>query len=317
MSKSRIGRNIRYSEIFYSFQGEGHYTGVPTAWIRLWGCNLSCDGFGQEHPDKPETWELPYKDFDTSLIKVVEELPVWHRGCDSSYSWESKFRHLAKLETADVIAKKLTDCITSKSNPDGIFHNRLHSFANGPIHIGTPAKVATNIHLAFTGGEPMMNQTAIVDILSELELSNNLPSDITIETNGTRPITTEFAKFISDISAKGVRIFWSVSPKLWISGENIEKTILPEVVSNYATYRDHGQLKFVMDNSERSWNQLEDAVQKYRDLGIDWPVWIMPVGADLEMQNEVGPAVARETLSRGYNVAARVHTFVFGNSIGT
>ena len=28
-------RKYYYSEIFYSIQGEGHYTGVPTAWIRF------------------------------------------------------------------------------------------------------------------------------------------------------------------------------------------------------------------------------------------------------------------------------------------
>ena len=39
-----------YSEIFYSIQGEGHYTGYPTLWLRLWACNLQCHGFGQKDP---------------------------------------------------------------------------------------------------------------------------------------------------------------------------------------------------------------------------------------------------------------------------
>jgi organic radical activating enzyme len=38
------------SEIFKSIQGEGHYTGVPTIWIRSFGCNLECNGFGQVDP---------------------------------------------------------------------------------------------------------------------------------------------------------------------------------------------------------------------------------------------------------------------------
>ena len=45
-----------YSEIFHSIQGEGHYTGVPTAWIRFFLCNLQCSGFGQIDPTNPDTW---------------------------------------------------------------------------------------------------------------------------------------------------------------------------------------------------------------------------------------------------------------------
>ena len=44
-----------YSEIFHSIQGEGHYTGVPTAWIRFFLCNLQCSGFGQIDPTNPDS----------------------------------------------------------------------------------------------------------------------------------------------------------------------------------------------------------------------------------------------------------------------
>ena len=76
-----------YSEIFYSIQGEGHYTGVPTAWIRFFLCNLQCNGFGQKDPTDPSTYELPYEDFDPMSVNRVEDLPVWKHGCDSSYTW--------------------------------------------------------------------------------------------------------------------------------------------------------------------------------------------------------------------------------------
>ena len=73
-----------YSEIFYSIQGEGHYTGVPTAWIRFFLCNLQCNGFGQKDPTNPETYELPYEDFDPMSVNRVEDLPVWKHGIDVS-----------------------------------------------------------------------------------------------------------------------------------------------------------------------------------------------------------------------------------------
>ena len=43
-----MSKKIAYSEIFHSIQGEGAYTGRPTAWMRFFLCNLQCDGFGQK-----------------------------------------------------------------------------------------------------------------------------------------------------------------------------------------------------------------------------------------------------------------------------
>ena len=88
-------QKIIYSEIFYSPQGEGHYTGVCSAWLRLFSCNLQCDGFGQKDPTDSSTYQLPYKNFDASNIKRMTDLPVFEKGCDSSYSWAKKYKHLA------------------------------------------------------------------------------------------------------------------------------------------------------------------------------------------------------------------------------
>ena len=69
---------VLYSEIFRSIQGEGHYTGVPTVWLRFFGCNLECNGFGQKNPKDPSTYELPYEKIDVTNITSVEELPVFN-----------------------------------------------------------------------------------------------------------------------------------------------------------------------------------------------------------------------------------------------
>ena len=110
-----------YSEIFYSIQGEGHYTGVPTAWIRYFLCNLQCNGFGQINPTDPTSWELPFETFDVSKVKRVEDLPVWDKGCDSSCTWAKKYKHLMGQETPQVLAQKLVAIMNNKDNPDGVF----------------------------------------------------------------------------------------------------------------------------------------------------------------------------------------------------
>jgi len=43
-------------EHFYSIQGEGRYTGVPSVFFRFGGCNMKCEGFGciEKAPDGTE-----------------------------------------------------------------------------------------------------------------------------------------------------------------------------------------------------------------------------------------------------------------------
>lgn len=296
-------KKYKYSEIFgNTFQGEGHYTGVPTAWIRLWGCNFRCDGFGQVSPGDPATHVLDYQTINLDSIKRMEDLPVFKRGCDSAYSWHPKFAHLAHTGTAREICDQIQTTMQSKFNPDGMFkHPR-----SGQI-----------CHLAFTGGEPLMNQRAIVDILSEFDARGNTPVYVTIETNGTQELRDMFVNYCYDKFGLTRELFWSVSPKLSPSGEAWSDAIKPDSVAHYASMPGaNGQLKFVSDGSDRSWDEVERAIALYRDAGVDWHVWIMPVGADVEGQQRVAAKVSDEAIQRGYNVSARVHTYVYGNVIG-
>src|SRR5690606_12927420 len=118
-----MSENIIYSEIFRSLQGEGEYTGRNTVWIRLFNCNLNCHGFGQKDPTNPSTYELPYKDFDISSVNSLEELPVWKKGCDSSYSWSAKYKHLNHTSTPEEICDKVISLLKNKYNKDGRFYN--------------------------------------------------------------------------------------------------------------------------------------------------------------------------------------------------
>lgn len=305
-------RKYRYSEIFgRTFQGEGHYTGVPTVWIRFWGCNFNCNGFGQENPENPETYILDYENLDPAQYKSMEELPVFHRGCDSSYSWAKKFAHLSKQKTASEICDEIESLL-----PGGKFQH--------------PESKQWH-HFAFTGGEPMMSQTAIVDIMEEFARRDNIPRYVTIETNGTQMPRQAFVNMVNtyfpSVEERNRRIiagetdvkselFWSVSPKLYLSGEKWDNAIKPDVVSQYFSLSRHGQLKYVCNGSNRNWEEVKKATEVYRDAGVEWDVWIMPVGADKEMQESHQARITEEAIERGYNVALRVHTWCFGNVVG-
>lgn len=293
-----------YSEIFHSIQGEGHYTGVPTVWIRFFLCNLQCNGFGQIDPTNPDTYELPFETFDLSGVKKVEDLPVWDKGCDSSYTWAKRYKHLMGQKTAIELAQEIVNSLKTDSNPSGLF-----------LHPVTKQRQ----HFCVTGGEPLMKhgQEAFIGIMQELKKLNNLPASITFETNGTQNLTEDFINYWNK-DLQDIELFFSVSPKLWtVAGEKADKAIKPDTVAQYRSLSDRGQLKFVVGSEQQQWDEMESVIAQFKAQGVDYPIWVMPVGAREEEQTATAGAVARMAFQRGYNVAARVHVYLFGNAIGT
>ena len=292
-----------YSEIFDSIQGEGTYTGVHTLWLRFFMCNLQCNGFGQIDPTNPDTYELPFQHYDLSKVKRIEELPVWVTGCDSSYTWSKKYKHLMSKGTPIEIAKRIMEVAKTETNPEGLFKHPISKQKSD---------------MCFTGGEPLTanGQTASINILNYFNDIINFPRSVTYETNGTRKINDDFIEFWKNTNY--YELFFSVSPKLWtVAGETRQKAIKPEIVSTYYNLSTKGHLKFVLGSKQEQWDEMEEVLQLYRDVGVDYPVYIMPVGAREEEQVESAGKVAEMAFKRGYNVSARVHVYLFGNAIGT
>ena len=307
-------RKYMYSEVFNSIQGEGLYTGQWTLWLRFFLCNLQCDGFGQKDPTNPDSWFLPYKDFDISTVHRVEDLPVGDKGCDSSYTWSKKYKHLMGKKTARELVDLIKETTKTESNPEGLFKHPLSG---------------QTAHMCFTGGEPLMRhgQDAFQEMWHEFKHDENVPKSITFETNGTQKLTDKFKDFLTNRGLYNQPMFFSCSPKLWtVAGEKPEKAIKPDVVSEYATVSSiinsqwktpEGQLKFVMGDKDEQWEELEDVISQFRAAGVKWPVYIMPVGATVEEQEDSGGRVAEIAFKRGYNVSGRLHCHLFGNAIGT
>lgn len=294
--------NLKYSEIFYSFQGEAELAGTPTVWLRMFGCNLECNGFGQKDPSDSSTWILPYKDHNLIDVKRVEDLPVWQYGCDSSYSWSKKYKHLAQTNTVEEVCDKL-----EKNLPFSQFTHPITGQEN---------------MLAFTGGEPMLWQKQMKAVVNEFLIRGNVPKLITVETNGTKPLNPALRDFINVYLADmGIRWHWAISPKtFYTAGE--DGKVLPDVFMDYVQSTDSTSIfKFVCNGTEDSWEEIAYYARQIKSMSIaneikTPEIWIMPAGATKEEQEQVAD-ICHEAMCRGYKVATRNHSYVFGNAIGT
>ena len=292
---------LKYSETFFSAQGEGQYVGIPSLWMRFFLCNLQCNGFGQKDPTNPETYELPYETIDITNIDSVFDLPVFDKGCDSSYTWSKKYSHLMTDKTVTEAVDELTALL-----PHGKF-----------IHPAT----GQASHMVFTGGEPMIKgtQPGMIKIIEEFKRRHNKPQYVTVETNGTRPITDEFAEWIEReyTNKENKEWYWSLSPKLWATaGEKSKKAIKPEVIGRYAEVSNKGQLKFVVNGTDESWREVEENIKLFREAGCNFPVWIKGVGGTYEGLVQTEATIADEAIQRGYYYTSRVHVHIYGNAIG-
>ena len=294
-------KEYAYSEIFYSMQGEGKYTGEPTAWLRFFLCNLQCDGFGQKDPKDPSTYVLPYKEINVDQYDSIEKLPVFQYGCDSSYSWSKKFKHLQNKAPANIIGERILDLIPNRS-----FDN--------------------NIHMCFTGGEPLMPhaQNAIVDIMNYFQSLNQHCASVTIESNGTQRMRMNFWEYFKKHNQVTPQLFMSFSPKLFtVSGEQRDRAIKVDYLKEWHDHFVDGQLKFVANGTQECWDEIDEILEIFNKAGIyRYPVWIMPLGGTIEGQEGKleghipASEIADEALRRGFRVSARVHTYLWGNAIG-
>jgi len=280
---------LKVAELFYSIQGEGRYMGVPSVFLRVFGCNFKCAGFGMPKGELSVAADEIAKDVDK--YKTYEELPLVATGCDSYASWHPKFKHLSPNRESDELANTMTDML--------------------------PEKKWRDEHLVITGGEPLLGwQRAYPDLL-EHERMKDL-KEITFETNGTQALTTEFKDYLVSWLNGGHplrEITFSVSAKLSCSGEHPDEAIQPDVVCEYESYG-FTYLKFVVATQEDAEEALE-AADIYRAAGFKGPVYLMPVGGTESVYNMNARSVADFAMKNGLRYSDRLQVPLFKNEWGT
>jgi organic radical activating enzyme len=278
---------IKIAELFYSIQGEGRYMGVPSVFLRTFGCNFTCDGFGMPLGEKSqERHDIAQV---AHLYNKYEELPLVNSGCDSYASWMPDFKNLSPMLTSDAIAERIMEILP--------YHEWLDE------------------HLVITGGEPLLGwQRAYPDLLNHPKMQNL--KEITFETNGTQKLSPEFKEYLKFWNDKvGRELTFSVSAKLPCSGEKWEEAILPEVVCEYEEVGT-AYLKFVIATEEDRDYAIK-AASEYRAAGFKGHVYLMPVGGVESVYALNNKAVALMAMKLGLRYSDRLQIPLFRNAWGT
>lgn len=287
---------IKVAELFYSIQGEGRYMGVPSVFLRTFGCNFKCAGFGMpkgELSQEVEAIAARIGDF-----KTYNELPLVSTGCDSYASWDPRFKDLSPVLTTESIAEAIVDSL--------------------------PFKKWQDEHLVITGGEPLLGwQRAYPDLLDHAAMTGL--KEITFETNGTQEISKEFRHYLLNwtLNPRGTpggrrgrdALTFSVSAKLSCSGENRAEAIRPEIVCSYEDIG-YTYLKFVVATKDDAEEAVE-TVDVYRANGFTGPVYLMPVGGVESVYNMNNRAVADFASKAGLRYSDRLQVPLFKNEWGT
>lgn len=152
--------------------------------------------------------------------------------------------------------------------------------------------------VVLTGGEPLMQQLALVPLVYALV---GLGKRVEIETNGT---------YLPKPELTGLGVHFNVSVKLGNAGMPVSRTIRPDALAAYvdAPYR---AFKFVICDP----SDLEEVDAMVARFGLT-EVWVMPEGTTPRAVVNGMRALVPVVVERGYRISPRLHVLMWGDERG-
>lgn len=277
--------SLMVTEVFRSLQGEGLYCGTPSVFVRFYGCNFTCSGFGMPAGKKSEE----RLQVQAEKYQRLEDVPLVSTGCDSFTAWDKRFLHLSKKYDAEALAEWVSSlCMPLEGDEAG--------------------------HVVLTGGEPLLigRQTALVEFVEALHLK--IPDLVlTFETNATQPLTPP----LEAVLRKVPEVVMCCSPKLSNSGEPKSERLNPGAVISYLHVARKIFFKFVVEGPEQ-FREVRLAITEYQFNGVYAPVYLMQAGSmDSPEYRLACQALAAHCKDTGFRYTGRLHVDLFQNAWGT
>ena len=259
--------------------------GVPSVFLRTFGCNFTCAGFGMLRGElSREVEDIAAR---VHYYTDYKQLPLVSTGCDSYASWDPRFKDFSPMLTTDAIVDRIMEILPHYHWKDE--------------------------HLVITGGEPLLGwQRAYPDLLDHPKMQDL--QEITFETNGTQKLSPEFKEYLSEWTDHKELTF-SVSAKLPCSGEKWEDAICPEIVCEYEEVGT-AYLKFVIA-TEQDFADAQRATEQFRRAGFKGHVYLMPVGGVESVYSLNNKNVALLAMKHGLRYSDRLQVPLFKNQWGT
>jgi organic radical activating enzyme len=159
-------------------------------------------------------------------------------------------------------------------------------------------------HLVLTGGSPLRQQDALIELLSNLQYECENKPYIEIENECTRMPTEEFVKYINR---------WNNSPKLSNSGMSLNLRYKPKIIEYLAKLKE-SYFKFVISKGY-DWDEIE----KYylnTDLIRKDQIVLMPEGSSREELQKNYQTVVNICCENGVRMCDRFHVTIWDKVIG-
>lgn len=197
---------------------------------------------------------------------------IW---CDTRFTWDKD-----RLETGPLLSSAGIASRAQSLLPDGV-DPRL-------------------IHIVITGGEPMLHQQHLPDMIDALQAAGF--AFFEIETNGT---------IIPAEPLLGRISWWNCSPKLTNNGLTPAENIVPDAIKTIAN-TGNADFKFVI----RSREDVNELLEYYLPLVPHDRIMLMPEGSQPGAQAATMPLVLEACREFGFRYSPRLHILAWGNERG-